>query len=220
MKKKIVSSIIVLILLASSICLPIYAVSTSDLNDQKKDLDGKISEAKDDQKQIKELLNAQMKEISSLDASISQKESEIGELEREISSLQNSISEKQKELEQKQKEYDENQKLMETRLVAMYETGETSMLDILFDSGNIIEFISNYYLIAQINECDQELLDSIEKDQEEITKTKNTLEEQKAKVDSAKKEKEAKANLLKSEKVQDKQKQMHFQKKTKNYKAK
>ena len=54
---------------------------------------------------------------------------------------------------------------MENRLVVMYETGETTFLDMLFASENIIEFISNYYMLSQITQCDKELLETIEIEQ-------------------------------------------------------
>ena len=200
MRKKIVSFVIVLILLLTSICVPIYAATESELNDQKSELKDKIDDAKNAQDEVKEQLSAQMEEISKLDESIAVQEAEISELELQIFNLNNSIEEKQKELEKKQKEYEENKELLEERLVAMYETGQTNFLDILFSSSNIIEFISNYYMVAQVTNCDKELLDSIEKEQKEIETVKQTLEDEKAEVDSAKKQKETKANLLKAKK--------------------
>ena len=76
--------------------------------------------------------------------------------------------------------------------MVMYEYGDTSFLDMLFNSKNIIEFISNYYMLSQITQCDKELLETIEKEQEEIENTKKELETNKEKVSSAKTEKELK----------------------------
>lgn len=205
MKKKIVPFILSLILIGS-INLPAFATTESDLNNQKSEIEGKISEAKDQQKEVKEQLSEQMQEISNLDASISQVETQIKQLEGEIAQLESSIKEEQGKLEEKQKEHQENQALMEERLVVMYEQGETSFLDMLFSSKNIVEFISNYYLISQVTECDRELLDTIEREQEEIENTKRQLEEQKGKVDSNKRERETKNSLLRTQKAQRQEK--------------
>ena len=72
----------------------------------------------------------------------------------------------------------------------MYEAGETTYLDILLSSSNIIDFISNYYIIGQIIESDTELLKQIEQEKNEVEKIKNDLDEKKAslKVKKAKKE--------------------------------
>lgn len=205
MKKKIVPFILSLILIGS-VNIPTFATGTGDLNNQKTEIEGKISEAQDQQKDVKAQLSEQMQEISNLDASIAQVEVEIKKLESEIAELENLIKQEQSKLEEKQKEHEENQALMEERLVVMYEQGETSFLDMLFSSRNIVEFISNYYLISQLTECDRELLDTIEREQEEIEVTKQALEEQKAKVDSSKTERETKNNLLKTQKAQRQQK--------------
>ena len=194
MKKKIVPLVLSILLLGSSL-FPAYASTISDLNDKKSEVEGEISDAKGEQQQVKEELSKEMQEIGSLDTSIEEVQGQIKELEKEISTLQESIT-------QKQKEYEKNKELMGERLVVMYEKGETSFLDILFGSKNIIDFISNYYLLEQITQSDKDLLVNIKKEQEEIQNTKAQLEEEKAKVDSAKAERETKNNLLKSQKAE------------------
>lgn len=202
MKSKFISFGLVLILILTNLCVPIYATSQSELEDQKSDLNTKIDETKSQQTEVKEQLSEQRQEIEKLDESITQMEDEISTLNVQIAELENSIQEEQTKLEQKQKEHEENQALMEERLVVMYEYGDTSFLDILFNSKNIIEFISNYYMLSQITQCDKELLETIEKEQEEIENTKKELEANKEKVSSAKTEKETKNNLLKTQKSQ------------------
>ncbi len=202
MKSKFISFGLVLILILTNLCVPIYAASQSELEDQKSDLNTKIDETKSQQTEVKEQLSEQRQEIEKLDESITQMEDEISTLNVQIAELENSIQEEQTKLEQKQKEHEENQALMEERLVVMYEYGDTSFLDMLFNSKNIIEFISNYYMLSQITQCDKELLETIEKEQEEIENTKKELETNKEKVSSAKTEKETKNNLLKTQKSQ------------------
>lgn len=195
------------IILLGSICIPTLATSTTDeLNDKKNEIQDKINEAGDKKNQVEGQIKEENEEIAALDNKISQTEAEIANLEMQIADLQNSIEAKEEELQQKQKEHEENQALMEERLVVMYETGEVTFFDMLFSSNNIIEFISSYYTLSQITECDKELLETIEKEQEEIENTKKQLETEKTTVDSAKKEKETKASLLKSQKAERQEK--------------
>lgn len=205
MMKKIVPFILCFILLAS-ICIPTLAATQSELENQKSDIEDKKEEAEEKKEQVEDEIKEVSSEITELDADISQAEAEIANLEMKIADLQNSITEKTKELEEKQEEHDQNQALMEERMVIMYETGETTFLDILFGSENIIDFISNYYMVSQITQCDKELLETIEKEQAEIEQTKNELENEKEQVDSAKTQKETAANLLKSKKAERKKK--------------
>ena len=69
---------------------------------------------------------------------------------------------------------------MEDRLVVMYECGDISYLDLLLHSSNLIEFLSNYYIIEEIIRSDSELLESIEQEKNEIETKKKQLEEEKA----------------------------------------
>ena len=57
----------------------------------------------------------------------------------------------------------------------MYEMGETSFLDMLFNSANMIDFISNYYTMSQFVQYDTELLETIENDKKQIWNTTNGL---------------------------------------------
>lgn len=205
MKKKIVPFMLCFILIAS-ICMPVLAATQKELEDEKSNIETQKEEKEKEQNKVEKQIDNENAEITKLDSEISESEAEIANLEMKIAELQNSIAEKTKELEQKQKEHDENQVLMEERMVAMYETGETTFLDMLFSSKNIIDFISNYYLVSQITECDKELLETIEKEQETIEQTKKELENEKAQIDSAKVEKEAKANALKSKKTERQEK--------------
>lgn len=205
MKKKIISIVLVLILLQAYV-YSIFAASTSSLNDQKSDLQQKVNDAEEEKSKLKEQLDEQLQAISDLDLSISNVEEEISKLSAQISELETNIEEKQKEIEQKQKEYTENEQLLQDRLVATYENGSTSFLDILLGSSGIMDFLSNYYNISQLIQCDEELLESIEKDKKEIEEAKQTLEEEKSQIEELKKEQETKKNSLSLKKAERQQK--------------
>jgi len=205
MRKKIISIILVLILLQSYICT-ILAVSTSELNGQKTDLQDKINDAKEEQSKLKEDLDEEMKVISSLDYEINEAQNEVDQLDSQIKELETSISEKQELINEKQKEYDDNEDLLEQRMVVMYEQGETTFLDILLTSSSIVDFISNYYTISQLIEYDTELLMTIEKDKKEIEEAKQTLESEKTQIETLKAEQVSKTNALKAKKAQRQEK--------------
>ena len=205
MKKKVISIILILILIQTYIC-SVLATTTSELNDQKNDIQEKINDAKEEQSKLQENLDEEMKAISNLDYEISQAEEEINKLNAQISELETSISEKQKLIEEKQKEYDKNEDLLEQRMVVMYEQGETSFLDILLSSSNIVDFISNYYMMSQLIEYDTELLQDIENDRKEIEETKQDLESEKTQIETLKSDKVSKSNSLKAKKAQRQEK--------------
>ena len=48
--------------------------------------------------------------------------------------------------------------MLEERIVALYEAGDTTYLDILLSSESISDFISFYYLVSEIEQCDLDLI--------------------------------------------------------------
>lgn len=207
MKRKIVSIILAIIILQSTVVYTVNASSlTTQLEGQKNEVEEQVQQKKDEQNGIKTQIQSEQTEIEKLDNSISISEEEINSLEIQIDELEKSIAKNQQDLEKKQKEYEENQTFFEERLVAMYKTGDVTFLEILFNSANMFDFISKYYALSKITECDLNLLQSLEEQQRQIEETKKQLEAEKSQLDNAKAEKEAKAKMLKATKLQREEK--------------
>ena len=98
----------------------------------------------------------------------------------QLETLQVKVEDTQEKLNVVEKDYEENQKLMEDRMVVMYECGDVSYLDLLLSSSNLVEFLSNYYIIEEIMQSDSQILSEIEEEKIEIENTKKQLEEEKA----------------------------------------
>jgi len=78
----------------------------------------------------------------------------------------------------------------------MYEAGQTTYLDFLLSSDSIVSFISSCYMIEQLAEADQTIIDSIETKQKQIEQNKKELEQEKTQINDSKKEVETKNNKL------------------------
>ena len=197
MKKLVLKLLILLVALVVIIQVPVsMAASTGSLEDQKEANQDKIDENKQKKEEITAEKNQTVQEVEEITNQISNYESQIAELDSKIDSLNAAISENEKKIEEKQAEYDEQQELLEKRLVASYEAGETSYLDFLLSSDGIIDFISNYFLVTEIATTDAELLDSIEKQKQEIEEAKTNLENDKKELDTSKAEKQSVAVQL------------------------
>ena len=154
------------------------AASTTDLNNQK--------ECKEKKEEITAEKNQTVAEVEEISEKISDYESQISELNTKISDLNAKISESEQKLNEAQEDYTKQEELLEARLVATYEAGETSYLDFLLSSDGIIDFISNFYLVSEIATSDADLLDSIQKQKEEIQQAKTDLENDKKELDTSK----------------------------------
>lgn len=200
MKKKIISILLIIVMLQAYV-YSVIAATQSELNGQKSEIQDKINDIKDEQTEVKQELDAEMKAISQLDAEIDEAQEEIDKLNAQINEVQASITEKENLIKEKQKEYDSNEELLKQRIVIMYEIGETTFLDILFNSKSIVDFISNYYTVSQIVKYDSDLLQTIEDDKNAIETAKKELEEQKAQIEVLKNDEVSKQSAIKAKRA-------------------
>ena len=198
MVKKVILIISIIFVILFSNVLIAFAATQSELKQQQSDIDSKIKETEGKISEVKEEISDTMKEIQELSAQITDYEIEINNLDSEITKLEGNISETQAKLDIAEKEYLEQEEMLQNRLVALYEAGETTYLDVLLSSSSFSEFISNYYLISEITSYDTEMLDQMEKTKNEIAETKANLEESKKQIEIVKSNKESTANALKN----------------------
>ncbi|MBP3255478.1 MAG: peptidoglycan DD-metalloendopeptidase family protein [Clostridia bacterium] len=178
MKRKVISLISIATIVSCFFFMPTIKAET--LQDKKNQNEQKQQEAEDKLEYVKEELSDALVKIQEMDDQIRTAEKEIEGMDKELLDLQKEVTQITNDLNKVQERYDENQKLMEKRMVVMYETGDISYLDLLLHSSNLVEFLSNYYIIEQIMESDNNTLDEIEKEKDEIETTKIKLEEKKA----------------------------------------
>ena len=180
----------------------VFAATKSELKENSSDTDKKIEEAKEELEGIQAEKSETLKQVESLITEISSYESEIDKLDEQISKLNNDIKDAENKLNQKQEDYKKEKELLEKRLVATYEAGETSYLDVLLSSSSLTDLISNYYFVTEITRNDKELMEEIKKEEEEIEKAKTTLENSKSELNNSKVMKQSKATQLKQAKKQ------------------
>lgn len=196
--KKIVTLILILILLLGTNMS--YAVSQSELNSQKQENNEKITETEKKKEEVQEIKDETIKQVQELDNQIDEYQSQISSLNTQISEANAKIEDATNKLNQAEEDYKEQQKMLEERIVALYEAGDTTYLDVLLSSESVTDFISSYYIISEIAECDLELLDEIEKQKTEIENAKKELESSKNELTEAKKSKEEVSSQLQTSK--------------------
>ncbi len=193
MKRKIVSTFLAFLLIMAIIMPAIYAKTAQQRKDE---LEDQLQDAKEDKKEITTQKNSVLKEIEKLDIQISDYEDEISELNKEINSLEKKISTNETEIKRLEKEYQEKEEAFIERLVAIYQSGETTYLDLLLSADNVVDFISNYYMVEQLAEADQAMMDAIENQQLKIEKAKADLEEEQLEVKQSRSKVQAKSISL------------------------
>ena len=191
MKKFIKVNIIILVIF-SLITLSVFADESNESSENnEKSESQKLEELKlekEDLMMYKEESNSQLEfiseelsetvaEISELSQKIYDKQTEIEELNARTEIIEKRILKVKKQLISATNDYNDQKELLDKRLVAMYEMGETSYLDLLLNSKGISEFLSNYYYISEIATTDSQLLNIVDNQKKKIEKMFNKLEE-------------------------------------------
>ena len=174
----------------------VIGATKSELNASSSETDQKIEEAKEELENISAEKSETLQQVEELITQISSYQSEIDDLDTKLSEINTQIESAQDKINEKQENYDEQQELLEKRLVATYEAGETSYLDVLLSSSSLTDLISNYYLISEITESDMELMEKIEKEKQEIETAKQELETNKKELDNTRAQKQQKTTEL------------------------
>lgn len=165
MKKKVLIFFVLISIIV--ICTHAYAVPTGN----KQSVESEIEDARERIDDIDNEKNTIMEEVNKLNDSISQTESQIEELQGKIDKLNETIEIKQKDLEDKQR-------LLDERLTAVYMNKGNTYLEAFFNGG-MLNFMSNYEMIKQIAEYDNNLINEIKKEKSDLNSSKIALENNK-----------------------------------------
>ena len=207
MKKIVLKILGIITIIMFLLQVPVtMAASTTDLKNQQKANEKKIEEQEQKKEEVTAEKNKTVEEVEDITNQITNYENQISELNSKISDLNTKIEESERKITEAQEKYDEQKKLLDTRLVVAYEQGETSYLDVLLSSENIVDFISNYFYISELATSDTELMNNLQKEKEEIEQAKTDLENSKKELDTSKAEKQSITTQLEQTKSEKNQK--------------
>lgn len=153
-------------------------VENKTLEEQKEEIENKLNESNTRLEYITNELSTSLQKVQELTDSITDYEQKYNQLQNQITSLEQEIANTDTSLAEIEAEYKRKDQLLRKRVVALYEDGNTSYLDVLLSSQNLIDFLSNYYMLQQIIEFDNDLLDELET-QKQLIEQKKAKQEQK-----------------------------------------
>ena len=182
MSRKIISVFIILLMISSLS----FSVFAETLNEKKEDVKSKIEEQNQKLEYVQGEISDAVKEIEEIDDKIKDCESQIEDLKTKLAESKKNMDEVTEKYNKVKAEYDKNEKLFQERMVALYEAGDTTYLDVLLSSASVTDFISNYYLIERLADYDSQLLTKIESQKKELEESKSKIEEEEKKLQELK----------------------------------
>lgn len=201
MNKKRILIIFIILLSLIGLCGIVVAENLEDLQNKKSDLQNQINESNEQIQEIKIELTENLEQLNSIEEKIYNYESEISLLETDLNTIEEEIKNISEKLNIVETNYNLQKEAFQSRMVAIYESGDVVYLDVLLHSNSFSDFISNYYLIGEIAKYDNNLLEDIEEQKKQIETTKSLLEEKRNNVQKLKKNKEKTAIVLENSKT-------------------
>ena len=201
MKKKICLAVITALLIISGCYKTVQAITSSELEQRRIELREEINKAGKNLENINVQLTENLEAINNLDEQIGEYETQIESVSNNINQVEKQIRETETSLKTIQKRYNHQNELLKKRIVYMYEAGETKYLDVLLNSKSIVDFITRYYLIQEIAQYDRDFLNDIKKEKDEIEKIEESLKTSKETLKEIKAEQKKLAISLENAKV-------------------
>lgn len=180
MRKSIIFLMILGVFLGS---FPSWGETVKDLKSQLEKSNKAISTKKKQLDIVKDQKHDITQEIEQLDKQIDSAQNSVMSLNTQISKLKLGIEVKEKEIEEAEKKLKEEDELLRKRVVAIYENGDNSYLEVLLDSESIVDLLSRYQVVEQLLQYDKDLMNETISNKKLIENNKRALvnEEQETK---------------------------------------
>lgn len=181
-----VCKMIIICIFVSCITFVSYAADLNELQEQKTDIQNQIDKKNQELIDVNEELTENLKQIQKLDSNIQQTSDNLHNLENEINKMEEQIATLENEIKIITRKYNTQKEILDSRLVAMYESKNTTYLDVVLSSNSITDFLSTYYLLSEITSYDMDLLELVETEKNNIEKINKEVNIQKEKLEKEK----------------------------------
>ena len=212
--------IISILILCTTLSTGSIATDISDLDKQKKEVSEELNKKNKQLEYVNEELTTALLEIQKLDDEILQYETDLNKYETQLSKLQTSIDEAIEKIDLVQEDYQTREEILRERLVEMYKAGDVTYLEVLLSSKSLTEFISSYFLMRQLVEYDNKLIEQVEREKNDLEYTKAKLEKEQKEVKTIKAKKEQTTIILNNKKTLQKAHVNKLSEEERNYKKK
>lgn len=161
----------------------------SEYEKRRDELNGLISDMDATLAELSSLKNDAASYISALDENISNMDSQINNLSLQIDEVAKEIESTTLELEEVKENETTQYNNMKLRIRYMYENGSQSMIDALFESGSISEFLNKAEYISNVTQYDRDKLNefvdlrhAVEAKEDELSSQQELLKASQAKL--------------------------------------
>ncbi len=157
-----------------------YADSIKDAQDKKEELENELENTKDFLSTLEALKENEKEYVKALDAELEAIATEIYELTLSIEAKNIEIANTEKEINAAEADIEQQYEDMKLRIKYMYENGEVSDLQMIFDSQNMSDVLDRAEYINKITEYDRNMMIKLKESKEALVEKKAELDKERA----------------------------------------
>ena len=175
-RRKVLTIVILCLLLLGTSALPSRASELGDAVGQQKDLLNLKNQARGQLNQLTYTADKIKIQMAQLEKQIAAAQVLLGQKQAAYSEAQQQVLSAQKELELKQKELEDRRVALGKRAKGIYESGQISYLELLFQSTDLGDFITRMEYFTKLVSNDRQLLLNIQTQKEQIVQKTHELQ--------------------------------------------
>ena len=127
-------------------------------------------------------------ELSSIDSELLEISNKISDTEAQIAITDSEMQRTEDMLEQSVQDEEHHYDAMKTRIKFMYESGNSSLIELLFSAKDISDFVNKADFVQSVSEYDREMLTELKDIKQDIISQHESISNQKHSLDSLKSE--------------------------------
>ena len=181
---RILSMAIVCLLLATTV----YEAQAQSARQRLQDVVNRQRQTQERLKQVKQNQASAASELAQARNNAQQARDRADRARRSLEEVRQTLRTVRQELEQTEAELEEHRGFMSRRLVAMYETGQPSYLEVVLNATSFEDFTNRADFSRRIARQDQSLLDTLIETEELLAEQRHMLEVKHAEAESLKQE--------------------------------
>lgn len=171
-------SLLVVGVMFFNLSLTSYATNYEKWKDKEEELLEEQEETEEQSEELEEKKEEAEKAKKELAAELNSLLSEMDKLKKKINAKEEEISAKEEELIDARLEENDQYESMKKRIKYMYENGNVQLIEILFESENIGDFLNKAEYISSISNYDRDMLKVFQKVTKDVKAQENLLKEE------------------------------------------
>jgi len=156
--------------------LPTRADQLGESIQQKNDIQNQKDQARGQLNKLTYTSEKMKTQLAQLETQVAAAQTALNQNKVAYVQAQTQVTVAQKELDQKQKELDDRRVALGKRARGIYESGQISHLELLFQSTDLSDFITRMEYFSKLVDNDRQLLEDIESQKAQISKKKSELQ--------------------------------------------